>query len=315
MDILIVGAGAVGQVYGRHLAAAGHAITFFIKPAHRAALSGGLPLHRLGWLRHQGETWRGYELLDEVAVVAGRHWDQVWLCVPADALGAPLTREVVQAAGAATVVCLQPGPESAARVRAWLPDPAQLVQGYINFISYQSPLPGRPGPAGIAYFLSALSPGLFSGAPARVAPVLEALRAGGIAARAVADIGHVLGGGEAALNVLVAALEVNAWRLGDFGGSEALRLGRRAASEVLDVLAAAQGIRTAPYRLLLTAGGSRLLLLLAPRLLPLALEPYLAYHFGKVGNQTRQILDSYLALAARQGLPVAALRELRSRLP
>lgn len=315
MDILIVGAGAVGQVYGRHLARAGHAITFFIKPAHRPALANGLSLHRLGWLRHASETWRGYELLGEVADVAARRWDQVWLCVPADALQAPLTRQVVQAAGDATVVCLQPGPESVAQVRAWLPGPDQLVQGYINFISYQSPLPGRPGPAGLAYFLSALSPGLFSGEAARVAPVVQALRAGGIAARPVDSIERTLGGGEAALNVLVAALECNDWRLGDFAGSEALTLGRRAASEVLDVLAAERGIRTVPYRLLLTAGGSRLLLLLAPRLLPLALEPYLAYHFGKVGGQTRQILDGYLALAARQGLPVAALRELRSRLP
>lgn len=58
MNILVGGAGAVGQVYGRHLARAGHAITFFAKPAHRAALEEGMPLHRLGWLRHQRDLAR-----------------------------------------------------------------------------------------------------------------------------------------------------------------------------------------------------------------------------------------------------------------
>lgn len=314
MNILIVGAGAVGQVYGRHLAQAGHAVTFFVKPAHRAALANGLPLHRLGWIRHRSDTWRGYELLSDVAEVAARPWDQVWLCVAADALQAPLTAQVVRAAAGATVVCLQPGPESAAQVRAWLPAADKLVQGLIPFISYQSPLPGRPGPAGIAYFLSPLMPGLFAGDKLRTDAVVRALRAGGFPARQVRDLHRAAGGGEAVLNPLIAALETNGWRLGDFAGSDALRLGREAARETVDLLAASQGFRAAPFKLLLTETGSRLLLALAPRVLPLALEPYLAYHFGKVGVQTRQLLDSYIAVGSGQGLPVTALRELRSRL-
>lgn len=314
MDILIIGAGAVGQVYGRHLARAGHAITFFVKPAHEAALVDGLALHRLGRRGHRSETWNGYGLCHDVDEVAGRRWDQVWLCVPSDALGNPLTERVVRAAASTTVVCLQPGPDSADRVRSWLGDPDRLVLGYINFISYQSPLPGRPGPDGVAYFLSRWSPGLFSGASGHVAPVLMALREGGIAARAVADIGRVAGGGEAVLNVLVAALESNDWRLDGFAGSDALHLGRQAATEVLETLAAEHRIRAAPFRLLLSPVGVRLLLGVAPRLLPLELEPYLAYHFGKVGGQTRQILGSYLAAASRQGRRAPALRTLLDRL-
>lgn len=315
MNILIVGAGAVGQVYGRHLARAGHAITFFVKPAHRAGLEQGLPLHRLGWLRHEGETWRGYELLDRVGDVASRDWDQVWLCVAADALAAPLTREVVAAAGPATVVCLQPGPESAGHVREWLADPRQLVQGLITFISYQSPLPGRPGPRGIAYFLSALAPGLFAGTDARVGPVLDALRRGGMAARRVADFDRAAGGSDATLIPLVAALELNGWQLDRLAGSEALALGRAAATEALVALAADRGARVGPQKLLLAAPALRALLFLAPKVLPLALGPYLEYHFSKVGRQTREMLESYMAAGRRQGLPVARLQELRSRLP
>lgn len=314
MNILIVGAGAVGQVYGRHLAQAGHAITFFVKPAYRADLTEGMPMHRLGWLRHRSETWRGYELVSSVEEVAARTWDQVWLCFAANALQAPLTLEVLAAVGTATVVCLQVGPESGDRVRAAIPAPGQLVQGLITFISYQSPLPGRPGPQGMAYFLPPLAPGLFAGEKARVTAVVKALRAGGMGAREVHDLDQAAGGGEGLMIPLVAALECNDWRLGDFAGSAPLRLGSAASREVLDILAATRGARIAPMKFLLSAPATRLLLLLAPRVLPLALEPYLAYHFGKVGVQTRQLLESYAALGVQAGLPVANLQELRSRL-
>lgn len=315
MDILIVGAGAVGQVYGRHLAAAGHKVTFFVKPAHAPSLQDGLPLHRLGWLRHRSETWRGYRLISDLPEVAQQDWDQVWLCMSADALKSPLTRAVLGAAGRATVVCLQPGPGSAELVRARLSMPGQLVRGLITFISYQSPLPGRPGPQGIAYFLSPLAPGLFAGEPERVGAVVDALRAGGMAARVTADIDQAAGGAEAFLNPMVAALECHHWRLGDFAASEAFAIGRQAALEALAIEGVTQGLRVLPFRLLLSGPGSRLLLMLAPRVLPLALEPYLAYHFGKVGLQTREMLDAWIALGARQGLGVAGLQELRSRLP
>ena len=36
MNILIVGAGAVGLVYGHCFQQAGHSVTFFIKEKHRA---------------------------------------------------------------------------------------------------------------------------------------------------------------------------------------------------------------------------------------------------------------------------------------
>lgn len=315
MNILIVGAGAVGQVYGRHLAQAGHSITFFVKPAHRAALEQGMPLHRLGWLRHRSETWSDYALLSSVEEVAARTWDQVWLCFAANALQAPLTLQVLAAVGKATVVCLQVGPESGDRVRAAIPAPGQLVQGLITFISYQSPLPGRPGPEGVAYFLPPLAPGLFAGEKARVAAVVRALRGGGMGAREVDNLEAAAGGGEGFLIPMVAALECNDWRLGDFSGSEPLRLGSSAAREVLDILAATRGAEVAMLKPLLAGPVLRLLLLLAPRVLPLALEPYLAYHFGKVGVQTRQVLESYAALGVGAGLPVKHLQELRSRLP
>ncbi len=314
MQILLVGAGAVGQVYGRHLAAAGHELSFFVKPAHVAALASGMPLHRLGHFRRHSEVWTDYRLVTELEAVAAQRWDQIWLCTSSDALRTPLMHELLVRAGKATLVCLQPGPEDAALVREQLNDPAQLVQGLITFISYQSPLPGERGPEGISFYLPPMTPALFSGEEPRVRAVVQALEAGGMTARAVPDLHVAAGGADGLLIPLVAALELHDWSLSGFAGSEVFALGSAAARETLDILAREQGARVGMTKLALNPLLSRSALVLAPRLLPLPLQTYLQYHFSKVGVQTRQMLDSYALLGERHALPVIHLRELRHRL-
>lgn len=314
MQLLLVGAGAVGQVYGRHLAAAGHDVSFFVKPAHVAALSSGMPLHRLGHIHKHSETWTDYKLVTELDAVAAQSWDQVWLCTSSDALRTPLMRELLARVGKAVLVCLQPGPEDAALVRGQLQDPAQLVQGLITFISYQSPLPDEHGAEGISFYLPPLAPALFSGLESGAGAVVQALKKGGMSARAVPDLHAAAGGADGLLIPLVAALELHDWQLAGFAGSESFALGRDAARETLDILAREQGARTGMTKLALNPLASRSLLMLAPRLLPLPLQTYLQYHFSKVGVQTRQMLESYAALGERHGLPVIRLRELRHRL-
>ncbi len=314
MQLLLVGAGAVGQVYGRHLAAAGHEVSFFVKPAHVAALASGMPLHRLGHMRTHSEVWTDYRLVTELDAVAAQAWDQIWLCTSSDALRTPLMRELLARVGHATLVCLQPGPEDATLLRAQLQDPAQLLQGLITFISYQSPLPGHSAPEGISYYLPALTPALFSGAEARVRPAVQALKNGGMKARAVPDLHAAAAGADGLLIPLVAALELHDWQLAGFAGSETFALGRAAAREALDILACEQGAHTAMTKFALNPLLSRSALLLAPRLLPLPLQAYLQYHFSKVGVQTRQMLETYAVLGERHALPVIRLRELRRRL-
>ncbi len=49
--VLVVGAGAVGQVYGLYLRRGGARVSFLVKPAHAAWCQRGFALHRLRlWL-------------------------------------------------------------------------------------------------------------------------------------------------------------------------------------------------------------------------------------------------------------------------
>jgi len=314
MKILVVGAGAVGQVYALHLARAGHELSFFVKPKYAAELAGGLTLHRLGRFSSRQERLEGYGIVTDIAEVAARQWDQVWLALSSDALHSELATQLLGAVGKATVVCLPPGISDAAFVRALVP-PQQVVQGMIPFISFHSPLPGQSGPEGMAFFLPPLTPTLIAGEAGRAQAVITALRAGGLAARAVDDFSRATSANTAMFQSLIAALETNHWQLGKLPGSAALRQGLAAAREAEAVASAETGASTAALGPFLRPLTWRLLLPLIRQLFPFDLEVYLDYHFSKVGRQTRTMLESYIELGQKHGLPTGEIAALRKGLP
>lgn len=313
MDILVVGAGAVGQVYALHLAKAGHRISFFVKEKYRAELRGGLALHRLG-RRTATEKLAGYGIVTSPAEVAAGRWDQVWLALSSDALRGELAGSVLAAVGKATVVCLQPDIGDAERVRRQVP-PAQVVQGMIPFISFQSPLPGREGPAGMAYYLPPLSTTMLAGEASRTDAVCTALRAGGLRAKRVADFARATAATTAMFQCLIATLESNGWDLSGLPRSAVLPRGLAAAREALAAVGAETGAKILPMRPLLHPLPWRLVMPLVPAVFPFDIEVYLKYHFSKVGVQTRLMLESYIALCEKHALPAPSLRELRAGLP
>lgn len=314
-NILIVGAGAVGQVYGFHLHQAGHRISFLVKPSHVEALRNGMTLHQLGFFSTKTQHWADFHLIADPLDASPQPWDQIWLTVPSTALRTESIEHVLAASGDATVIGLQPDASDADWLAAHLPSPENRVQGMIGFISYQSPLPGTPGLEGMCYFLPPVSASLFEGDNQnRRDAVIRDLKAGGMATQAIGSIDESAHGADGMLIPLVAALELHGWRLQGFAQSPEGKLGQSAASEALKALQAARGTQIRWQKRLNTPRLLQLGLLAAPRVLPLPLEPYLKFHFSKVGAQTRQMLASYREMAIEHGLSVTALEELMGRL-
>ncbi len=320
-NILIAGAGAVGQVYGWHLAQSGCKVHFFVKPAYADDLKAGLTLHHLeyrtawGLQKPKAQHFTDFGILSEPMAVSNVQWDQVWLTFPSDALRSELSHALLAAVDSATIVCLQPDLHDGAYVQAHVA-PEQVVQGLIPFLSYQSPLPGKSDPAGIAYFLPPGMPTIVgmpasNGSMQRVYDVVETLRAGGLSARAVEDFGRATAIAPALLQPLIAALELNKWQLDALPSSPNLSLGLEAAREAMAVAAAYTRASTRPLNLLLLPWIWRMLLPILRRFFPLDLETYLQYHFSKTGIQTRLMLDNYATLAHKKGLPAEALIRLR----
>jgi 2-dehydropantoate 2-reductase len=309
MKALLIGAGAVGQVYGRHLHAGGADVSFFVKPKYADAAAQGFLLHHLGFTRTETARFQVPALTD-LDQVRGQAWDQVWICISATALRGPWLPPFLEAIGrSATVVLLTPGlgdPDLLTGVAR-----ERVVQGMISMISYQAPLPGEDLEPGVAYWLPPLSPSPFTGERSRARAVVQALRSGGCPAKVHPNAPLAASRGSSILMPHLVALEAAGWRFAEARRGPHLALAARASREALAVVAAETQTPVACVQKTLIAQPltMKAVLLAAPWIVPLPLEAYLEYHFTKVGDQTELMLATYVEKGRAHGLPVANLAE------
>ncbi len=321
---LVVGAGAVGQVFAHHLARGGAEVALLVKPAHAAALREGMTLYRLRRSGPVRERLQGLRILTAPSQAADTRWDQVYSAVSSAALR-PATwfAELARATGDATIVFLQPNIDDREIATAHA-DPERLVDGMIGFLAYHSPLPGvsddrdrAGGEPGMAFWFPPASPSRLCGDDARAPAVIEALRAGGLPASRMAPsaFAAVTPFANAVLYACIATLEAAGWSLAALGRDAPLELLGRVATESLAIVAdhlqlpIPLGARLVTNPFVLRAA-----LRLAPAVVPLPLEPYLRAHFTKVGPQMRLGLAAYARLGATAGLPTDALAQLQRTL-
>ncbi|HUQ00861.1 MAG TPA: 2-dehydropantoate 2-reductase N-terminal domain-containing protein [Kofleriaceae bacterium] len=318
-SVLVVGAGSVGQVYARHYQLGGAKVTFFVREKYKAEVERGFdmyPLNERSARRGEAVRFAGFDVVTRADEVAARTFDQVMITVASPALRGPWLAELVTAARDATIVALQPGLDDRALYLAAGATDDRLVQGLISLISYHAPLPGEtrfPGP-GMAYWFPPMGPSPFSGPTARRDAVIAALKRGKLPARKHADVGRTAGFPTAVMMPYLVALELGGWTVRGARRSGKLALGGRGAREAVEIVRARLG--KPPFGLGILARPTILRsgVFLARPLIPLPLEIYLEEHFTKVGDQTREFLEGYIAKGQAAGLPTAALEELASEL-
>ncbi|MFL5349325.1 MAG: ketopantoate reductase family protein [Hyalangium sp.] len=315
--ILLVGAGAIGQVFGGFLQSAGCELAFRVKPKHAEEARRGFTLYELGVFEKDPEPRElsGFAVLCSDEEVAAERWDQIWLCVSSTALRAGnWVEELARATGAATWVMLQPGLED----REWLLQriaPERLLTGMVPFLSFHAPLsPQEPVPRpGTAFWFPPLSRGLFSGPEERLQEVLRALRAGGYPARRSPEVARAMAIPTALLATFVDGLEAAGWSFERLLEPEPLEQALQAAWEAVRIAAWRTQQRAPPVRPLLRPWLLELMVPLASWAAPFSLESYLRVHFTKVADQTRWMIREYVALGLQAGLPTAALRAAAQR--
>jgi len=310
MRVLLVGAGAVGQSYGRHLQLGGCRVAFLVRERHEAALRRGVtmyPLERRD--RRAPVRFDGFDVLTSPEAVGRGRFDQVWLCMSSTALKGPWFDALVPHLGGAAVLTLQPGLED----RAWVAERVgaeRLLSGVITVIAYHAPLAGERGEPGVAYWFPPLSPFPVSGPAHLVQATLDALRLGGVEAVETEDTAAITAVGSATMNTYMVALEAAGWSLAALREGPLLPLGARAVRQAQSVAAAVAGCRVGAARALGWPRVARLALALAPRLVPFDLEVYLRAHFTKVGDQTRAGTRAFIQQGHSRGLPVDAIETL-----
>ena len=316
MKILIVGAGAVGGVYGHYLYRGGADVSFFVKEKYAQPLTQGITLYPLRRTsKGREEHFTEFSLLTEVSAVAEQEWDQVWFCMASDGLLTDTNAELLKSVGDASIVMLQPDLLD----RAWLLQfvkEQQLVQGLISFLSYQTPLAGEihPPAGGLAYLLFPNMYSYFSGSMERVSAVVALLNNGRMPAKVRQDLPWVSAERSAIAIPLIAGLEIEQWSIGQYRSSDTLDLACRASRQALQVAARHHKVSSSLKRHLIRPivmgnffSGARMYS-------SFSLENYLAFHFTKVGKQTRHMLHTYIELGEDMDLSVNALRYLNAQL-
>ena len=314
MKVVVVGAGAVGQVYGRHLQLGGADVSLLVKPAHLDSARRGFELYPLHRRRPRRAPVR-FEApaFDSIYAAMSQRPDAVVLCVSSTALRAGTwLEELAGELGVATLVALQPSPGDLDYVCARVAS-EQVVAGLIAIVSYLGPLPGERLPSpGTVYWFPPLGRSLFSGT--RAEALVDCFRAGGLPVRRVRDASATGAHGAAVLLTLVIALEIADWSLDALRRDrELLGLAHAGAAEAMRALEHHLGVRPPRSMGLARPLGLKLGLGLGERAAPFDLEAYLRLHFQKVGAQTAFWLDEVRTLAAGAELPAPALAELAAR--
>ncbi len=314
-QILVVGAGAVGQAYAYWLLRGGAQLSFLVKPKYTEAMGVGQTVYPLNRSKWRGEPLGDYGVIDDLGEAAGTTWDQVWLCVASTALSEAWLAELAQVVGEGTLVSLTPGLEDKARICRFVPE-EQVVLGMIPFMSFQAPLPGsdREVSPGIAWYCPPFSPTPFSGEAARRDWVIWALEQGGGKAASHVDVGRASAAVAAVFQPYLVALELSGWRFRALRRHSGLGIAQEAGREALEVVRSVYGsaprlpgLLNRPWILkAITYGG--------PWLPPFDLETFLRVHFTKVGAQTLAMLETWSRRAAEAGLPHDGLDRLRAEL-
>ncbi|MCX4097065.1 ketopantoate reductase family protein [Nocardia sp. alder85J] len=305
MQALVVGDGALGQVFGMRLGSGGAAVNYLVKPGRTGWSDTGRTLYQL---RKFGKPVVQQLRPEGVhAEIPDRVWDMVWLCVSSTALRESWVSDLRSAIGDATVVSIGQDINDRRVLEEVFPA-EQIVQVVPTLFAYSAPLDGEVPAPGIAYWAPPGSKLEVLGDRTRAEAVVTALRAGGLGAAVSTKTGS--GEGVAALTMpFIAALEVADWSLPALRADIGPAAG--ASAEASAIVAAQAGGRgqSIPKPL------AKLVFRVLPALPPFPLARYLEAHFTKVGDQTRLMLDGWIAEGEERGMPVARLRELRTSLP
>ncbi len=317
MNILIVGAGATGTVFGAALARAGCDITFHVREHHRERLAAGINLYHQGYFAIREQRISGYGVTTDLQEVAAGHWDQVWFTTPSDALRGEWLPPFLAACGQATLVVLQPDPEDIEYVRQHGAAGHRIVQGIIQFSAWQSPQPHEPADQqGITCLLPPGPHALFDEENASGATIAATLRRGGLNSGTRKDLAAYAARMSATMIPLVAGLELAGWQLDRYARHDVLDLAMAAAREAVAAECARFSVAVPlGFRALLNRAAGRAVLHVLPWVPGFNAEQFLRWHFGKVDRQTRQMLETYERHARQNGLPCDSLARLRGALP
>jgi len=318
MKVLMVGCGAVGQVFSLFLQKAGVELGLYDRPANADRLKqaldhGGMPLfqitgsHRRDPVAHRLEN---YQVPMDEEECRRFQPDQIWFTVPSPVYHSGWFHEFLQKVPSERVVCFAPEggrseffPKDAGKDR--------LVFGGVTFMAWQGDLEGGGGrPEGVNFWLSPLAIPL-TGTEKACGEVKGLLKKAGLRVDVQKQGSRMQASMTAVLTTFTAGLEFSGWSLGAFRKSPWRERTARASREaVLSQLPGTGFFTRVLVGILCSSTGLILITFLLPLLFPFEIEKYLKFHYRKTRDQTLTLLDVFASDGKKRGLPFENIRLL-----
>jgi Ketopantoate reductase PanE/ApbA len=323
MKVLIVGCGAVGQVFGLFLQKAGVELGLFDHPATTERLKqaldhGGKPLYQIDQSRGKEPLacrLEHYQVLMDEAECQRFQPNLIWFTTPSPVYHSDWFRKFLQKVPSERVVCFAPEggrseffPEGVEKDR--------LVFGGVTFMAWQGDLEGGGGkPEAVNFWRPAMLGIPLAGTKKAGRDVVQLLRKAGFRASLGKPDSRMQASVTAVMTAFVAGLELAGWSLGAFRKSQWLSGAAGAALEAVRGQISKPGLfQRVGLVFLLSQATFRLATLILPKLVPFDLEKYLKFHYLKTREQSLKLLYVFAEDGKRRGLPVENIRNLRQEL-
>jgi len=315
--VLVIGGGAIGQVFGYHFQRGGAELSFLVRPRQADDARAGFalyPLNRGASVRRTPERLAGFGVHTDLDAALDEAWDVIAVCITSVAIRAEgWFDRLVARRGNATLLLFLAGPDDEAFVRARGVEP---VWGMLSVITYQAPLPGESLPEpGVAFWVTPTGIA-FSGPAAARGQIEATLQKGGLRTSTVDHAPTATAFAGAVLDKTILALQCARWSFADLRRDpDLLDLAVQAMRESWALAEARRDVKR-PFGLrLLRPFALRFVLRFSSWVLPLDLEAFFKFHYTKVAEQTRQGVATQLELLTAAGIDHPASAELARRLP
>jgi 2-dehydropantoate 2-reductase len=309
MKVLIIGSGAVGQVFGLHLQNAGVEIGLYDKPATvnklKSALTrGGLSLYQTSFFHRRHPlvySLKNYLVLANAAECVQFQADQIWFTTPSPVYYSEWFRDFLKNVPSKRVVCFAP---EGGRPEFFPSDFDELVVfAGTTFMAWQGgPQAGGGHPDGINFYRSPLGIPL-TGKDTACRDVAHVLKKAGFRAMIGKSDSHMQAAVTAAMTAFVAGLELAGWSLKAFRNNDWRKRAAAACHEaILSQLARTSAIQRALLGKTVLSGVFHLTALLLPLLIPIDIEKYLKFHYRKTREQSLKLLNVFIEDGKKKGL-------------
>lgn len=292
MKVLVVGAGAVGQVYGYYFYLGGCEVSFLVREKYHQEVAQGMTFFPLNKGKNPDPVFfKKYSVISNLPELAKTNWDLIVITLPSDALYTPWLGEFASKVNkTATIISLQPGTYDREEICKYFSSD-KVISGMISLIAFSTPL-GTEGPRikGMAYWFPPVMKAFFDGEKVQLAKIVSTLQKGGFPATKKSFLKNPaeMIFASTFLTLFIRVLELNDWKLSAFYRSEVSSSLKGSTQEAFKVIANKFSVKVPWVPSLLSAFLISSLIKFSLWLMPFDLEIYFKIHFTKVGVQMKR---------------------------